>query len=64
MFQLYCGGQFFWWGEMEDHEKKINPSQVTGKLDHIMFPSAIVRHLGMTVITVTVISFTPVNIEF
>jgi hypothetical protein len=27
MFQLYCGGQFFWWAKLEYPEKTTNLSQ-------------------------------------
>jgi hypothetical protein len=32
LFQLYRGGQFHWWRELEDLEKTTDLSQVTDKL--------------------------------
>jgi len=36
IFQLYRGGQFYWWKKPDYPEKAIDMAQVTDKLHHKM----------------------------
>jgi len=51
IFQLYLGGQFYWWRNPDYPGKTTDPSQVNDKLYHIMLYRVYFSWMGFELTT-------------
>jgi hypothetical protein len=61
IFQLYGGGQFYWWKKLEDPEKTTDLSQVTNKAFFVIFLGKSTASIPFSMILYVFIGSCPEN---